>query len=54
MKQRPSQQEMIDTLNGVSTGWDYMFNTPGVTTQLWGNQDWINYIGDQWFKVTAR
>jgi hypothetical protein len=49
MKQQPTEQEKIDTLNGKETGWGYWMQVPPVSTHLWNDHDWIRFIGTNWF-----
>jgi hypothetical protein len=48
--EQPTEQEKLDTLNGIEIDWGYWMQVPPVTTQNWNNQDWIRFIGDKWFK----
>ncbi len=48
---QPTYEVKFQTLNGSRTGWDYMFGVPPVPTQHWSFDDWIKYIGDQWFRL---
>lgn len=47
---QPTRTEKLLTLQGCETGWDYRFTTPPVPHNLWTLDDWINYIGDNWFR----
>ena len=48
---KPTHEEKLATLRGENTGWDYRFRVPGPSTALWTDEDWIRYIGDNWFQV---
>ena len=48
--EQPSDSIKLLTLSGASTGWSYRFEPPPVCCTFWSNRDWINWIGDNWFK----
>jgi len=51
---QPDLNTKIDCLmKGGHPIWDYTFNVPPVTTRKWNHQDWINYIGDNWFRKNS-
>lgn len=48
-KEQPTYQTKVATLNGAETGWGYWMQVPPVTTALWTDDDWIRFIGSNWF-----
>ena len=48
--EQPSDSIKLLTLSGASTGWGYRFEPPPGCCAFWSNRDWINWIGDNWFK----
>lgn len=51
---QPDHETKLATLRGEDTGWDYQFQVPGVTHAAWSPDDWIRYIGVNWFRVRAK
>lgn len=49
-KEQPTLDEKRRTLNGEETGWGYWMQVPPVSTHLWTNDDWIRFIGTNWFR----
>lgn len=49
-KVQPTHGEKLEVLNGFNVAWDYLFHVPSVDHSRWSNEDWIVYIGDNWFR----
>lgn len=53
IREQPDIDTKLRTLNMEDTGWDYMFDSgllPCSAHTLWNRYDWINFIGDHWFR----
>lgn len=50
-KEQPTHEVKRATLRGEKTGWDYRFRPPPVPHDKWTPDDWITYIGDNWFRL---
>ena len=51
---QPTNQIKLDTLADINTGWSYSMRVPPVPTHLWTPQDWINFIGDNWYPTKSK
>jgi hypothetical protein len=51
MKDQPTLEEKKAALHGAKNGWDFSFSPPPVPTLYWDDAAWIQYIGDNWFRV---
>ena len=47
---RPDRQTMIDAMLGQHTDWGYRCNVPPVGYMGWTEDNWIDWIGDNWFR----
>ena len=50
---QPDHDTKLRTLRGEKTGWDYRFDPgflPSTAHTRWTTDDWIQFIGDNWFK----
>jgi hypothetical protein len=50
-REQPSDETKLRTLAGSKTGWGYRMAPPPVPTTWWSNRDWINWIGDGWYRL---
>jgi hypothetical protein len=51
---QPTHEEKLATMRGEDTGWNYRFQVPGPSPNMWSHEDWIRYIGDNWFRVPRK
>jgi hypothetical protein len=51
---QPDLATKLRTLEGDDLGWDYFFNVPATSHWQWSQQDWVTYIGDNWFRKDAK
>ena len=51
-QEQPDFATKMKALEGQRTGWDYKFSPPPMTTVFWSREDWLTYIGNNWFKVS--
>jgi len=53
---QPTDDIKLQTLAGAYTGWAYRFDPsllPSTAHDRWSNRDWINFIGDNWYRRFA-
>lgn len=53
-KEQPTLEVKKATLRGENTGWSFRFKAPDVCTTFWGDDGWIAFIGDNWYKTEQK